>query len=217
MNITIYQINTDRDKNKVKFRGPEQDRPIDSSIYDRVFTGDVDCKTLEDVFEQFNTKGHRLHRGHSLSVSDIVGYNGKYWFCDKIGFKEVDFQPSQADVSSNLIRVLVLEPKRPPYISEIENTLEGQQKAVDGYIEYLYDDDAIIVCNEEGKLRGMDGCRRINGDVIAGPFFVAGDDGEKLCSLTDDQINKYSKRFAAVEDISQDEVNRYIDGILIGM
>ena len=34
--------------------------------------GDTDCETLEDIYCLFNTEGHRLHRGHSLSVSDIV-------------------------------------------------------------------------------------------------------------------------------------------------
>lgn len=217
MNISIYQINTKRDENKVKFRDLEQGQPIDSSIYDRVFTGDVDCQNVEEVYEMFNTVGHRLYRGHSMSVSDIVEHDGSFYFCKGIGFAPVEFQPSQAHSPDNLIRVLVVEPKRPPYVSEIENTLEGQQRAVEGYIEYLYDDDAIIVCNEEGKLIGMEGCRRIEGDVIVGPFFIAGDGGENLCSLTDEQIEKYSKRFEEAEDISQDEVSRFMKGFIIGM
>lgn len=78
MNIKIYQINSDRDKNRVKFMGLKETvrfqnkAQINSDIYDRVFTGDVDCEDLEDVYRLFNTKGHPLHRGHSLSVSDIV-------------------------------------------------------------------------------------------------------------------------------------------------
>lgn len=50
----------------------QQSSAIDSVIYDRVFMGDVECGNLEDVFHLFNTEGHRLHQGHSLSVSDIV-------------------------------------------------------------------------------------------------------------------------------------------------
>lgn len=78
MKIKIYQINMERDLHRVKFQSYEKMRSyqetadIDASIYDRVFMGDVDCAGMEDVYQLFNTEGHRLHQGHSLSVSDIV-------------------------------------------------------------------------------------------------------------------------------------------------
>lgn len=49
-------------------------------------------------------------------------------------------------------------------------------------------DGTLLVCNEESKLMGMDGNRRLNGDVIAGPFFVVGTDGENFRSLTDAEV-----------------------------
>ncbi len=82
MNIKIYQINYERDKNHVKFLNYDhldsfqKTKGINSSIYDEVFCGNVDCMDLEDVFRKFNTEGHPLHRGHSLSVSDIVIVDG---------------------------------------------------------------------------------------------------------------------------------------------
>lgn len=226
MNIKIYQINPERDKNKVMFASLEdtefrqESSKLDPSIYDRVFTGDVDCEDLEEVYKLFNTDGHRLNRGHSLSVSDIIEVESEkgseFYFCDSIGFKPVSFKPEKAQASDDLIRVLVVEPNRVPYESEIVNTLEGQQKAVEGLIEYLYnDDDTIIVLNEEGKLNGMEGNRRIEGDVLAGPFFIAGDDGEKLCSLTDEQLEKYTDVFAEPEDISPDEIESHTGYILM--
>lgn len=198
----------------------QESSKLDPSIYDRVFTGDVDCEDLEEVYKLFNTDGHRLNRGHSLSVSDIIEVESekgsKFYFCDSIGFKLVSFEPEKAQASDDLIRVLVVEPNRVPYESEIVNTLEGQQKAVEGLIEYLYnDDDTIIVLNEEGKLNGMEGNRRIEGDVLAGPFFIAGDDGEKLCSLTDEQLEKYADVFAEPEDISPDEIESNTGYILM--
>lgn len=219
MNIKIYQINTDRDKNRVKFEGLSENKEIDFSIYDRVFMGDVDCKNLEDVYTMFNTTGHRLHRGHSLSVSDIVEVDGKFHFCDTFGFESVDFNPAEAHAPLNLMRVLVLEPKRPPYVSEIENTLEGQQKAVGGYIQYVYNDGdgTITVCDEEGKLKGLEGCRRIEGDILVGNCFIAGDGGEELCSLTDEQIEKYTQRYAEPEDISHDEVVGSMGYTIVGI
>ncbi len=46
----------------------------------------------------------------------------------------------------------------------------------------------------------------MDGDVIAGPFFVVGEEGENLRSLTDAEMEKYKQRFAEIEDISPEEV-----------
>lgn len=225
MRIKIYQINMERDTNHVKFQRMERleeiqrSKEIDSSIYDRVFMGDVNCESMEDVFRLFNTEGHRLHRGHSLSVSDIVEVEqdgqSEFHFCDSVGFQKVSFKPGQEQVQENLIRVLVVEPGRTPYESEIPNTLEGQQRAVEGRIEYLYNEDqTILVVNEESKINGSEGNRRIEGDVLCGCFFVAGDTGEELCSLTEEQIKKYAEQFAQPEEIPREEIEAHTGFIL---
>lgn len=213
MNLRIYQINPERDAKKRKFMGLDMlpHQSVDAGIYDRVFMGDVECTNLEDVYYLFNTEGHRLHRGHSLSVSDVVEVCSDglptFYFCDTVGFKQIDFSPAKSHVPDNLIRILVVEPHRRPYESEIPNSLEGQQAAVDGLIQYLSNDDGtILVCNDEAKLIGMEGNRRYGSDVIAGPFFLAGDTGEALCSLTDNQMLVYMKRFGQPEEISPEEV-----------
>ena len=99
MRIKIYQINPDRDKNNVKFHNLKNAQKfqgkadIDPSIYDEMFNGEVDSDNLEEIYRQFNTEGHPLHRGHSLSVSDVVVINrgGKEeaHYCDSIGFTPV--------------------------------------------------------------------------------------------------------------------------------
>jgi hypothetical protein len=100
-----------------------------------------------------------------------------------------------------------VEPHRKPFVTEILNTLEAQQQTVKGRIEYIINDDkTIFVVNEEHKINGMEGNRRIEGDVIAGPFFIVGDAGEDVCSLTDEQIERYTKRFETPEDISPLEI-----------
>ena len=76
-------------------------------------------------------------------------------------------------------------------------------------IEPIYNDDGTcLVGNEESKLRGMDGNRRIGdgSSVMAGPFFVCGDSGETFRSLTDEEVTRYMARFAEPEDISPEEV-----------
>lgn len=102
-----------------------------------------------------------------------------------------------------VIKVLKVEPDKAPELIEMPNELEAMQKIVGGYIEvYPLADDAAIVCNEEGKISGMELNRPIyhNGElveIIAGTFFIAGDDYElgEFVSLTDEQIEKYSKQF----------------------
>ena len=215
MRIKIYQINRERDKNVVKFLRYEhldnfqETKDINASIYDEVFRGDVDCEDLEDVFRQFNTEGHPLHRGHSLSVSDIVVTNDGAYYCDSVGFKKVDFDESKTQKPDNLMTVVYVEPHKAPYVTEIAHTLEAEQKAVGGLIEPVYNDDGTcLVGNEEAKLIGMDGNRYLDDghSIIAGPFFVCGLKEDDFRGLTDEEVQKYMNKYAEPEDISQDDV-----------
>lgn len=62
------------------------------------------------------------------------------------------------------------------------------------------------MCNDEAKLIGMDRNRRLGDSIIAGPFFVVGEDGEDFRSLTDDdEAQRYMEHFAEPEQISQQE------------
>lgn len=109
---------------------------------------------------------------------------------------------------SEMLRVVMVEPQKVPEVKEIPAKLHEYQKAVGGLIELVYNGDGtIIVCNDEGKLRGMEGNRRLdNGAIIAGPFFVVGDMGEDFRSLTDREVQRYLDRFQEIENISQKEV-----------
>lgn len=82
------------------------------------------------------------------------------------------------------ITVLMVEPNKHPNITTIKNDLDALQKAVSigapsqGLIEiFAIDDDVLILCNEEGKLFGLEGNRRIGRDIIAEVFYVVGEDG----------------------------------------
>ena len=215
MNIKIYQINRERDRNTVKFLHYEhldnfqETKDINASIYDEVFSGDVDCDNLEDVYRQFNTDGHPLHRGHSLSVSDIVVTDSGAYYCDTVGFQKVDFDESLTQKPENLLKIVYVEPRRPPFEAEVGDDIRSLQRAVGGLIELVGNGDGtMLVCNDEGKLMGMEGNRRIRdgSTIIAGPFFIVGDDGENFRSLTESEAVEYMDRFAQPEDISQDEV-----------
>ncbi len=210
MRVKIYQINSARDNANRKFMSLKDGEAVDSSIYDEVFNAEIDEMNLEEIYARFNTEGHPLHRGHSLSVSDIVVMNGKAHICQSFGFKEIPFDVSQTQKPDNLIRVVYVEPNRPAYEAEVVHTLEGEQRAVKGYIEpvYIEDDNTCLICNEEAKLEGMEGNRRI-GDgtsIIAGPFFVVGLTEEDFRGLTDEEVTRYMDRFKEPEQISQEEV-----------
>ena len=145
----------------------------------------------------------------SARVLKRMNDNGAF-FCDSIGFQPIAFDESQTQKPDNLMRVVYVEPHKAPYIADVAHTLEAEQKAVgDGLIEPIDNDDGTcLVGNEESKLRGMDGNRRIGdgSSIMAGPFFVCGDSGETFRSLTDEEVTRYMARFAEPEDISPEEV-----------
>ena len=80
MNIKIYQINTDRDDpvKRRTFQSLEalekifKSTEIKRDLYDKVFDGDVDCHSLNDIFRKFNLDHPEGYRGRSMSVSDVV-------------------------------------------------------------------------------------------------------------------------------------------------
>lgn len=144
---------------------------------------------------------------HDMVGLSIPAYESGAFFCNDIGFEKIDFDESQTQKPDNLMRIVYVEPNREPFKAEILPDLEHLQKAVDGYIEAVYlDDGTIIVANEESKLRGMEGNRRIGHTIIAGPFFVCGESGDDFCSLTDEEAARAMERFAEPEQISQAEV-----------
>jgi hypothetical protein len=107
------------------------------------------------------------------------------------------------------MRILMVEPGKEPFVTEVSNDLESLQKAVDGLIEVMYlEENVLIVCNEEGKCMGLDGNRRVdNGDIIAGAFLICGSNNEgEMLSLTDEKIEKYTERFKEPEFYTAEEV-----------
>ena len=106
------------------------------------------------------------------------------------------------------MKILIVEPNKEPYEFLLDNKLEAMQKIVGGNIEVVnLDQNTALVCNEEGKLDGLEGNRRVAHDVIAGTFFIVGDNNEgEFISLTDEQISNYHKRFKDSEEITSEKV-----------
>ena len=111
------------------------------------------------------------------------------------------------------IKVLKVAPHCKPEIVTLTNALEALQEAVSegadsvGLIEIIpLTDTASLLCNEEGKLIGLEPNRRIGYDVICGTFYVVGEDREgNLTSLSTKDMDYFKVRFAVPENISADE------------
>lgn len=216
MRVKIYQINTERDDKQVKFcdietmRKLQGSEKVDATLYDKVFDADIDETDLEDIFQRFNTQHHPLFRGHSLSVSDIVVNDDGAFFCDSVGFKQVDFDESQTQIPDDTYKIVYVEPNRPAYATEIGSDYKSLSRAVGGLIETIYDtdDEVVYIGNDEAKLIGMEGNRHMSNGVgiIAGPFVIIGDAGEDFRSLTDEETEKYINKFSQPENITKEEV-----------
>ena len=91
----------------------------------------------------------------------------------------------------------------PPTVQEIDGSLESMQKIVGGTIQavYAFDDPVAIVCNDEGKLLGLPMNRALTDDhgvpydIVCGTFFMAGVGREDFISLTEQQIEKYQRKY----------------------
>ena len=227
MLFNIYQINPDHSEEASRRFFAGMDRiggKVDASMYKRVYVGDhPELKTLEDIFQRFNMGRVPTLQGHSMSVSDVVEIiegNDKTspgcYFCDNIGWKVVTDQFDSAKAAPMTgLRTVYIRPGCRPVETHIWEKLQFLQDAVsnrgeDSLIEvtYPFNEDVILVGNEEAKLIGMKGNRRIAGNVYAGPIFLLrnSEDGENFAGLTDNDVVKYMRLFAEPEDISDDEV-----------
>ena len=88
-------------------------------------------------------------------------------------------------LKENQILVVIKEPGQAPRVEPLfDNTLEAFQKAVDGYIETVtVAKDLVIICNEEGRLRGLPFNVELFGVGFVGTVIVAGVKGEEFASL----------------------------------
>ena len=83
------------------------------------------------------------------------------------------------------IRVVMCPADRAPYLTFISNTLENMQRIVGGYIEAAtMASDAVVICNEEGRLLCMPENRSLPVSGFVGDCFICGKDGEEFGDLS---------------------------------
>ena len=112
------------------------------------------------------------------------------------------------------ITVLMVEPGKHPKVTTLKDDLDSLQKAVSigadyqGLIEFVsLGNGDCIMCNEEGKLIGLDGNRRLGDDILVGVFYIMSEneDGE-LISLSEKKIKRYTELFWETETFDRTEI-----------
>lgn len=101
------------------------------------------------------------------------------------------------------MKVLMVEPHKNAYESDIGNDLKSMQEAVGGSIEaaYFFEEPVSLVCNEEGKINGLELNRSVRNedneimDIVAGTFFICGLNEDNFDSLTSEHMEKFKKMF----------------------
>lgn len=207
MKIRVFQIDHDKDSNKLAFDYVQNHGGLDSSIYRQIYGGTVTCDSLESVFALCNSDNVPPgYLGESMSVSNVIeicdGKDKGFYFCDSVGFKPIDFDIDKTD-HSDMMKILVVENGKAPYEAEIRYDIHAMQSVVGGCIEPIYFEpkqDAIVWCNDEFLLNNSAPNRLIGDCLVHGTFYVSGNCQNECgewdsCSLTDKQIEKYSAMF----------------------
>lgn len=162
-----------------------------------VLVNSVD-RLSRNITDLFNIRD--LCKNKNINFFDISANNLIF---DNLNTLEEVMKENLNKGSNNIqrnLKVLLVKPNELPIQMEIKNTNEAKEKLVNGKLEYTYIpdcNDVVVFYNENSKIKNMKPNRNIGHDIIRGNFVIVGDDlelGEDR-SLTDEQINKYSKMF----------------------
>lgn len=97
INYELYQIaNIEKCHYAFKTYNIAKDYKFSLKDYNKVYSGslfrslsETITDHLERLFTIFNLQHPVDFRGHSLSVSDVVKIDGRYFYCDLFGWKEI--------------------------------------------------------------------------------------------------------------------------------
>ena len=149
--------------------------------------------------EQMEAAGYGFHHQSDDGKYLIMG-NGSRSFA-------IRNEEAQEHAAPEKMTVLVVEPRKEPYLKEIDPGLHSLQAEVGGDIaaSYPFSDPVGLVYNDEGKLIGLElnrGLRDEEGnlyDIMAGTFLVVGLGEESFTSLPPDLAQKYTEHFKQLE------------------
>ena len=119
-------------------------------------------------------------------------------------------------MKNSTIRGLVIEAGKPPRTATVKNDLKALQEIVGGSIECVYPwaDPVVVVCNEEGKNKGLPANRALTDrdgkvyDILIRTFLLLGQAEDDFGSLSEELMKKYSEKFQFPEGFIRDVQGR---------
>lgn len=115
---------------------------------------------------------------------------------------------TESSKEKKTIHVVLVEPGKLAREADIGTKLSDLQRTVGGgFIEtfYPFEESCVLVCDDEGKLNGSLPNRAIYDekghveDIIFGPFFICDCSTEEFGSLSEEQVERYRKKFEKPE------------------
>ena len=105
------------------------------------------------------------------------------------------------------MNVLMVEPGKAPYETQIGSDLQSMQALIGGYIQavYPFEQPVALVCRESGKLDGLTLNRALRDsdgdiyDIIAGTFFIAGLGESDFTDLPHELAEQFAEQFRQPE------------------
>ena len=97
MEYKIYQLKDNDEARKYMFRRYNENDVPRKYLYNVVYSGNGEAgnsveDTLEGLYMTFNVNHPSDFRGHSLSMSDVIELDGKFYYCDSFGFKNINLK-----------------------------------------------------------------------------------------------------------------------------
>lgn len=99
------------------------------------------------------------------------------------------------------MKVVVKKVNQNPTVENIRDDIAGGlqdlQRIVDGYIQAIEYNGVLLICNEEGKLKGLSPNLFAGRDMIVGNVVFVGKNGDEFVSLSDAQTNMLLNKFTS--------------------
>lgn len=92
--IKIWQLNSENEiaRNLVYMSYKWSKKRLSLELYNKVWEGEInDAYDLDDIYHEFNLNHPADFTGHSLSTSDVVEMDEKFFFCDSYGWVELNW------------------------------------------------------------------------------------------------------------------------------
>ena len=123
------------------------------------------------------------------------------------------------------IKVLKVEPGKNPEETFLSTDIRSIQEAVSigapgrCFFQTVYlEKNVVLLCNDAGKLIGLEGNRRIGRDIIAGVFYITECDSDgNLMSISDKNLLFYKIIFWKPEKFTPEEMEESKKPILISI